>query len=125
MDKTPIIVPPDLTVFSDTSKKGWGTLCQGIATGGRWTSVEKAWHISVLEFEAVRLAILFFCKIQETKINSPTDKQHDNSHLFIMHGRNPEQTLMEISKEIWGYLIERKIHLKAENIYTKSEQSSS
>ena len=37
-----------------------------------------------------------FYKIQETKINSSTDKQHDSylslSLLFIKHGRNPEQT---------------------------------
>ena len=31
----------------------------------------------------------FFYNIQETKINSSTDRQHDSSLLFIKHGRNP------------------------------------
>ena len=32
--KSVLILPPDLTIFSDASKKGWGAHCQGITTGG-------------------------------------------------------------------------------------------
>ena len=55
--KSLLIVPPDLIIFSDASDKGWGVSCQGITTGGRWSSLEKSWHINVLELEAVRLSI--------------------------------------------------------------------
>ena len=55
-EKSPLIVPPDLTIFSDASDKGWGVSCQGITTGGSWSSVEKSWHINVLELEAARLS---------------------------------------------------------------------
>ena len=47
--------------------QGWGALCQGITTEGRWSSVEKAWHINVLELEAVSLAILSFTKFKKLK----------------------------------------------------------
>ena len=85
--KSLLIVLPDLNIFSDTSKKGWGATCQRITTEGRWSSVEKAWHINVLELEAVRLL-----QIQKTKFDSSTDRQHNISLLFIKLGRNPEQT---------------------------------
>ena len=56
-EKSLLIVSPDLTIFLDASDKGWGVSCQGITTGGRWSSLEKSWHINVLELEAVRLSI--------------------------------------------------------------------
>ena len=62
--KSLLIVPPDLTIFSDASKKGWDAACQGFTTRGQWSSVEKVWHINVLELEALRLAILFFTKFK-------------------------------------------------------------
>ena len=44
------------TIFSDASKKNWSAACQEITIGGRRPSVEKAWHINVLELEAMTLA---------------------------------------------------------------------
>ena len=124
--KSLLIVPPDLIIFSDASKKGWCASCQGITTGGRWSSVEKTWHINVLELEAARLAILSFKKFK--KLNS-IHQQIDNvtalslSYLLNMGGTQNKH-LIEISKEIWGYLIERKIHLTAEYILSLSNQTA-
>ena len=61
------IVPPDITIFSDVSKQGWGATCPGIFTGGgrQWSHTEKMWHINVPELEAVRLAILSYTRFQE------------------------------------------------------------
>ena len=62
----------------------------------------------------------FFYKIQKNKFNSSTDRQHD---IYLLNmGRTQNKHLMEISKEIWGYLIERKIHLTAEYISSLSNQ---
>ena len=66
--KSFLIVPQDLTIFLDASKKGWDASWQVITTGIRWSSVEKAWHINALELEAVRLAIISFTKLK--KLNS-------------------------------------------------------
>ena len=40
---------PSLTVESDASTQGWGASCEGIPTGGHWSSEEKQWHINCLE----------------------------------------------------------------------------
>ena len=125
--KSLLIVPPDLIIFSDASKKGWCASCQGITTGGRWSSVEKTWHINVLELEAARLAILSFKKFK--KLNS-IHQQIDNvtalslSLLFIKHGRNPEQTFNRNLERNLG-LPHREENTFDSRIYTKSEQSNS
>ena len=66
--KSLLIVPLDLTIFPDASKKVWSASCQGVTTGGRWSSVETARYINVLELEAVRLEVLSFTKLK--KLNS-------------------------------------------------------
>ena len=125
--KSLLIVPPDLIIFSDASKKGWCASCQGITTGGRWSSVEKTWHINVLELEAARLAILSFKKFK--KLNS-IHQQIDNvtalslSLLLIKHGRNPEQTFNRNLERNLG-LPHREENTFDSRIYTKSEQSNS
>ena len=114
--KSLLIVPTDRTVFLDASKKGWCAASQGITTGDQWSSVEKAWHINVLELEAVRLAILSFTIFKKLKsIHLRIDNMTALSYLLNMGGTQNKH-LIEISKEIWGYLIERKIHLTAEYI---------
>ena len=80
---------------------------------GLWSLVEKFWHTNVLELKAVRLAFLSF-----------TDRQHGSSLLFTSHGRHPEQTLIKILKIIWGYLVERNIHLTAEYILSLNNQTA-
>ena len=40
--KSLLIVLPDLTIFSDASKKSWDASSQGITTWSRWSSVAKA-----------------------------------------------------------------------------------
>ena len=88
------IVTPDLTIFSHESKKGWLGSCQGIITGVQWSSVEKAWHVSVLKLETRKPAILSFTKFKTVL-----------SYLLDMGGTPQKKCLIEISKEIWDYLI--------------------
>ena len=115
---------PDQTIFSDTLKNGWAALCQGITKGGRWSSVEKAWHVNVLQSEAVRLVILFFTKFKKVKsIHLRIDNMTALSYLLNMGGTQNKH-LIKISKEIWGYLIERKIHWTAEYIPSLSNQTA-
>ena len=88
------IVTPDLTIFSNESKKGWLGSCQGIITGVQWSSVEKAWHVNVLKLETRKPAILSFTKFKTVL-----------SYLLDMGGTPKKKCLIEISKEIWDYLI--------------------
>ena len=124
VDNQHVIVPPDLTIFSDASKKDWGATCQEITTGGRWSSVEKSWHINVLELEAVRLAILSFTKFKKLNlIHLRTDNITALSYLLNMR-ETQNKHLIKISKEIWGYLIERRIYLTAEYIPSLSNETA-
>jgi len=47
-----------IVLQTDASKKGWGAFCQGIRTGGAWSSQEKNFHINILELLAIKYAIL-------------------------------------------------------------------
>ncbi|XP_065902073.1 uncharacterized protein [Dysidea avara] len=50
----PIWKPEASTVIeSDASKLGWGAVCQGVPTGGRWTLEETKFHINYLELKAI------------------------------------------------------------------------
>ena len=66
----------------------------------------------------------FFYKIQETKINSSTDGQHDSSLLFIKHGRNPEQTFNQDLERNLGLSHREEIDLTAEYIPSLSNQTA-
>ena len=89
---------------------------------GRWSSVEKACHINILELEAVRLAILSFTKFKTRKsIHLRIDNMTALSY-FLKMGGTKNKHLIKISKETWGYLIDRKMHLTAEYILSLSNQ---
>ena len=45
---------------SDASTRGWGANCEGVATGGPWTPVEKSHYITYLELLAAFLALKSF-----------------------------------------------------------------
>ena len=47
-------------ITSDASIQGWGAVCQGVRTGGRWTAEESQSHINMLELKAAFLAIQSF-----------------------------------------------------------------
>ena len=52
---------------TDASKKGWGTVCQGISTGGQRSYEEQLLHINVLELKTVKLALLTFTEQKSLK----------------------------------------------------------
>ena len=54
-----------LTIFSEASKMGWGLTCDGINTGGTWTTEEAASHINYLELLAAFFALKSFASQKE------------------------------------------------------------
>ena len=111
--KSLLIVPPDPTIFSDASKKGWSASCHEITTGGLWSSLEKFWHINALELKAVRLAILSFTQFKKLNTIHLRIKNLIALSYLLNLGGTQNKPLIEISKEISSYCIERKIHLTA------------
>ena len=98
--KSPFKVPSDLTIFLDALKKGWSASCLGITIGCSWSSVEKAWHINILQLEAVRLTILSFTKFKKpNSIHLWIANMTAVSYLLNMGGTQNKH-LIEISEEM-------------------------
>ena len=82
-----------------------GEVCQGTTIGETWSYHERTKHINVLEFIAVKLAILIFTKGKSvTAIHLQLDNMAALFYLVKMEGtRSPE--LLQVAKEIWDYLL--------------------
>ena len=62
--------PPTQTLFITTNayKTEWRVVSQGQLTKGRWSAVERAKHISVLELKATFLALKSFLRSNLTRL---------------------------------------------------------
>ena len=104
-----------LLIASDASLEGSGAFCQGHKTGGQWTLPEKKDHINILELRAAKYAILAFTRLYPTAktIHIKMDNIVALSYLVKMGGTR-NQLLVQISKEIWEYLLDKGITITAE-----------
>ena len=50
----------DIEITCDASKKGWGAVCNKIATQGLWTTREQSKHINELELLSIKFALKVF-----------------------------------------------------------------
>ena len=86
----------------------------GMEIGGKWSVEKRELHINILELLAVKNAILAFTN--EKTINAihiQTDNTPALSHLLKMGGTT-DKTLVDLSKDIWKYLILKQITITAE-----------
>ena len=106
---------PQLLIASDASLEGWGAFCQGHKTGGQWTLLEKKYHTNILELRAAKYAILTFTCLYPTAktIHIKMDNIVALSYLVKMGGTR-NQSLVQISKKIWEYLLNKGITNTAE-----------
>ena len=105
---------PQLIIASDASLEGWVAFCQGHKTGGHWTLSEKKNHINILELRAAKYAILTFTHLYPTAkiIHIKMDNIVALSYLMKIGGTR-NQLLVQISKEIWEYLLDKEITITA------------
>ena len=55
---SPVVTPPpDLTIYTDASKRGWGGICLNQQANGKWSASEKLLHINFLELKSAFLSI--------------------------------------------------------------------
>ena len=95
---------------------GWGATCDGINTGGPWTTEEAASHINYLELLAAFFALKSFASQKE---NSSILLRLDNvtAIAFINRmGGTHSQDLSDLAVEIWRWCIEREIYIHAEHL---------
>ena len=82
-------------------------------TGGPWSQEEKMTHIDILELKTVHLGILTFTKF---KIAQRIHVQMDNKVAlsYLVRWGNLNDDLLSLSKQIWDYLLSKKIAVIAE-----------
>ena len=107
--------PPQIIISSDASLKGCGASCHSLATGRPWSVEERKFRINILEFKAAKLAIMSFTLKERDAISVHIcmDNMTTLSYLTKM-GSTKNQELTTISKEIWQYLLKRKIRIITE-----------
>ena len=55
---SPIVTPPpDLTIYTNASKRGWRGICLNQQANGKWSASEKLLHINFLELKSAFLTI--------------------------------------------------------------------
>ena len=92
----------------------FGSQLYGYGDWGKWSVEERKLHVNILEPLTVKNAILAFTK--EKTINAihiQTDNATALSYLLKMGGTT-EKTLVDLSKDIWKYLILKQITITAE-----------
>jgi hypothetical protein len=105
---------PDLVITSDSSKVGWGAVCNQVTTQGQWSSDERPRHINALELMAVYFALKAFTKNKsDMHVHIRVDIRATQAQINKMGGPR-SQDLLTITQEIWQYCLSRKITITAE-----------
>ena len=101
-----LLSPPQFTVESDASLKGWGgclvTPGKKHSTGGNWSSEEACAHINRLELLAAWLTIQCFCKeAKNSHIKVLSDNTTTVAYLNDLGGKKSECN--RLARQIWEW----------------------
>ena len=108
--------PPELELETDASQAGWGAYCQGTLTGGRWSEEEEHLHINELELLAALFSLKAFLK-HARDISVLLKSDNVTTVAYINHlGGTKSKILVNISKNIWLWCLQRGITLKAQHL---------
>ena len=115
-----IAVPPiDLVIAMDASSMGWGVHFNNQSSGGHWSIDESIAHINVLELKAILLGLKSFLNDSFGKhIRIRCDNTTAVSYVNHLGGCKSIEC-HKVTREIWGWAIERNAHLSAEFIAGK------
>ena len=94
---------PALTMDTDVSLRGWGAVCQGIRTGGPWSTQEKNLHINCLE-------------LLEGRDDTAEDGQHNGNCVHQQQRVTISPELNHLAKDLWLWCLERDISLTAQHL---------
>ena len=98
---------------------GLGAECHGSQTGGPWNRREQNLHINILELIAAELGLHSYLKHKENvSVHLLMDNTTALSHLRKMRGTTCEK-MIDITKRIWSYLLQKNIALTLEYIPSK------
>ncbi|WKY01137.1 hypothetical protein Q1695_015273 [Nippostrongylus brasiliensis] len=102
---------PDISISTDASKQGWGAVCCGKGTGGRWSREESLRHINILELQAAFFGLKSFGSGWRD-INVLLELDNTTAIAYLKRcGGTTNETLSELAKDIWDWCTERRIRL--------------
>ena len=108
-----------IVIESDASKSGWGAVCKGVTTGGRWTLEEAGLHINLLELQAVCLALQSFLK-DKTNVTVLVRSDNRTAIAYLNKMGSPSRSrLCLLALEIWDWCLLHQILLHAEYLAGK------
>ena len=108
--------PVSMTVTSDASGEGWGSVCQGVTTQGRWTQSEMNMHINHKELMAASMSIKAFTKDKDVShVHLQSDNQTTVSQISKMGGTR-SLSLFNITADLWKYCLDRGIMLTTSHL---------
>ena len=116
-----VIVKPEASIVieSDASMLGWGAVCQGVTTGGRWTSEEAGFHINWLELQAIFLALQSFLK-DKTNVSVLIRSDNRTAIAYLNKMGSPTRSqLCRLALKIWQWCLIRQISPHAEYLAGK------
>lgn len=107
---------PDMSMSTDACSYGWGAACEGVRTGGQFSSEESLLHINVKELLACSFGLRSF--FQNTSHSHILLLMDNTSAVYAVNkmGSMRSRTLDDIAKHIWKWANKRKISLTASHI---------
>ena len=121
MNLRPIVpLSPDIIIFTDASKMGWGAVSNDVRTNGKWSAQEKMFHINVLELKGALLAIQALLKIHR-QITVSVNMDNSTAVSYINHkGGTHSMELVLLTLELWDCCMLRDIYLIAQHVPGKT-----
>ncbi|XP_052234246.1 uncharacterized protein LOC127846782 isoform X1 [Dreissena polymorpha] len=109
--------PPDIIIYSDASKTGWGgyNKTNGQKTGGIWSAGEQSMHINILELKACQLTVMAFCK-NETNKHLKLYMDNTNSVAYLKNFGGRTDDLHNLARKLWLWCLEKKLHLSVAHV---------
>lgn len=96
---------PDIELYTDASRSGWGGHLDQQTVSGNWSREEKHLHINALELKAILLTLqTFTLELRDRHIKVFCDNTTAISYVNEMGG-SKSQTCNNISIEIWDWCV--------------------
>ena len=111
-------LPPDITLMTDSSLKGWGGVIEGTpnVTGGRWSYQESKFRINYLELKAILLVLQSLCNhMQCCDIKLLCDNTTAVSYVRNMGGTK-SKVCNEMTREIIMWCMARHLTLSISHL---------
>ena len=110
------------TIFSDTSKQGWGAHLNLAKIGGRWNWEEKVKsHINWLELKAAFLALqAFLPQLKHQHVQIGIDNKTAMTYINKLGGTRSHR-LTSLALEMWNFAADRNLTLSA--VYVPGEEN--